>query len=183
MRCPRRVFGTTLGPHIMRDGERPARLHTSCADPVDPQTIRDLRKCVTAIYWGSSGAGCGRRVDCELVTKSRRRSAGKSSSNAAASSSISRLRRSCWSQRKKLVTNSIRQHTASSQKRPLGLLNSNDILFIFAARRQQIGPTLRLGPKTLLPSGLSILPAGPLHPKAPASALLRANGLAHFPAS
>jgi hypothetical protein len=44
---------------------------------------------------------------------------------------------SCWSQRKKLVTNSIRQHTASSQKRPFGLLNNNDNLFIFAARRQQ----------------------------------------------
>ena len=48
--------------------------------------------------WGSSGAGCGGRVDCELVTKSRRRSAGKTSSNAPASSSISRL----W--RKLLVT-------------------------------------------------------------------------------
>jgi hypothetical protein len=45
---------------------------------------------------------------------------------------------SCWSQRKKLVTNSIRQHTASSQKRPLGLLNNNDNLFIFAARRQEM---------------------------------------------
>jgi hypothetical protein len=66
VRCPRRVFGTTLGPHVMRGGERPARLYTSCADPVGPQTARDLRKCVSAIYWGSSGfkriwslAGCG----------------------------------------------------------------------------------------------------------------------------
>jgi hypothetical protein len=39
----------------MRDGERPARLCTSCADTVDPQTTRDLRKCVTAIY---CGCGC-----------------------------------------------------------------------------------------------------------------------------
>jgi hypothetical protein len=46
---------------------------------------------------------------------------------------------SCWSQRKKLVANSIRRHTTSSQKRPLGLLNNNDTLFIFAARRQS-GP-------------------------------------------
>jgi hypothetical protein len=50
-----RNFGTALGPHVMRDGERSARLYTSCADTTDPHTARDLGKCVTAIYWGSSG--------------------------------------------------------------------------------------------------------------------------------
>jgi hypothetical protein len=48
---------------------------------------------------------------------------------------------SCWSQRKKLVANSIRRHTTSSQKRPLGLLNNNDTLFIFAARRHVASQT------------------------------------------
>jgi hypothetical protein len=48
-------FGTALGPHVMRDGERPARLCTLCTCTNRPPTVRDLRKCVTAIYWGSSG--------------------------------------------------------------------------------------------------------------------------------
>jgi hypothetical protein len=57
----------------------------------------------------------------------------------------------------------------------LGLLNNNDNLFIFAARRQ-LGPTLRVGPNVVLPLWLFELNrygAAPL--KAPASALLRAR--------
>jgi hypothetical protein len=39
----------------MRDGERPARVCTSCVHTPRLTTRGDLRKCVTATYWGSSG--------------------------------------------------------------------------------------------------------------------------------
>jgi hypothetical protein len=39
----------------MRDGERPTPLCTSHTATFWPHTGGDLRKCVTAIYWGSSG--------------------------------------------------------------------------------------------------------------------------------
>src|ERR1700689_4746493 len=48
-------FGTSLGPRVMRDGERPARLCTLCTRANRPPTVRDLGKRVAAIYWGSSG--------------------------------------------------------------------------------------------------------------------------------
>jgi hypothetical protein len=48
-------FGTALGPHAMRDGERTARLCTLCTRANRPPAVSDLRKCVTTIYWGSSG--------------------------------------------------------------------------------------------------------------------------------
>jgi hypothetical protein len=48
-------LGTTLGPHVVRAGERPARRCTPCTPTSRPHTARDLRKCVTAIFWGSSG--------------------------------------------------------------------------------------------------------------------------------
>jgi hypothetical protein len=58
--CSRRresdsVLGTIFGPHVVRDAERPARLCTSRSAADHAQTARDLRKCFTAIYWGSSG--------------------------------------------------------------------------------------------------------------------------------
>jgi hypothetical protein len=49
------LVGTSLGPHVMRDGERPARLCTLCMRTNRPPPVSDLRKRVTAIYWGSSG--------------------------------------------------------------------------------------------------------------------------------
>jgi hypothetical protein len=48
-------LGTNWGPHVMRDGERPARLCTSHTAANRPRTAGDLRKRVAAIYWGSSG--------------------------------------------------------------------------------------------------------------------------------
>ncbi len=48
-------LGTILGPHVMRDGERPARLCTPCTATSRPSAAADLRKCVAATYWGSSG--------------------------------------------------------------------------------------------------------------------------------
>jgi hypothetical protein len=50
-----RNFGTALGPHVMRDRERLARLCTLCTRTNRPPTVSDPRKCVTATYWGSSG--------------------------------------------------------------------------------------------------------------------------------
>jgi hypothetical protein len=47
-----RNFGTALGPHIMRDGERTARPCTLCTRTNRPPTVCDLGKWVTAIYWG-----------------------------------------------------------------------------------------------------------------------------------
>src|SRR6516225_6824969 len=51
----RSTLGTILGPHVIRDGERPARLCTLCTVGFWPVTHAELGKCVTAIYWGSSG--------------------------------------------------------------------------------------------------------------------------------
>ncbi len=48
-------LGTILGPHVIRDGERPARLCTSCTNTTDPEYGGDLGKRHTPIYWGSSG--------------------------------------------------------------------------------------------------------------------------------
>jgi hypothetical protein len=48
-------MGTTLGPRAMRAGERPARLCTFRTITIRPEMPNDMRKCVTAIYWGSSG--------------------------------------------------------------------------------------------------------------------------------
>ena len=48
-------LGTILGPHVVRAGERPARLCTSCTATSWLELVRDLRKRVIAIYWGSSG--------------------------------------------------------------------------------------------------------------------------------
>jgi hypothetical protein len=45
------VLGTTLGPRVVRDAERPARLCTPCTPANRPRTAGDLRKRVTAIYW------------------------------------------------------------------------------------------------------------------------------------
>ena len=47
--------GTSRGPHVIRDGERPAWLCTLSMAPRSPQTARDLLKCVTAASWASSG--------------------------------------------------------------------------------------------------------------------------------
>jgi hypothetical protein len=49
------LLGTTLGPHVMFDRERPALLCTLYADTPRPTAGGDLRKRITAIYWGSSG--------------------------------------------------------------------------------------------------------------------------------
>jgi hypothetical protein len=49
------AVGTSLGPHVMRAVERPARLCTPCAATISLHTSGDLRKCVTTTYWGSSG--------------------------------------------------------------------------------------------------------------------------------
>jgi hypothetical protein len=46
--------GTVLGPHVMRDGERPARVGTLLRQKL-PLDTADQRKRVTAISWGSSG--------------------------------------------------------------------------------------------------------------------------------
>jgi hypothetical protein len=54
-RQPAGCLGTSRGPHVMRDGSRPARLCTLCADTTRPATCGDLRKRVTATSWGSSG--------------------------------------------------------------------------------------------------------------------------------
>src|SRR6516164_9842325 len=48
-------WGTILGPHVMRAGERPARLCTPRTATTPPHAAHDLRKRVTATYWGSSG--------------------------------------------------------------------------------------------------------------------------------
>jgi hypothetical protein len=47
--------GTIWGSHVMHGDERSARLCTSRTAANQPYTARDLRKGVTAIYWGSSG--------------------------------------------------------------------------------------------------------------------------------
>ena len=49
--------GTNWGPHVMRGDERPARLCTSCTAVNRPHNRGDLRKRVTAIYWGQVVAG------------------------------------------------------------------------------------------------------------------------------
>jgi hypothetical protein len=59
------TVGTNWGPHVMRDGERPARLCTSCTAIPWRITAADLRRCVTATFWGSSGPRFS-RVSAEL---------------------------------------------------------------------------------------------------------------------
>jgi len=49
------ILGTMLGPHVIRDGERPALLWASPTRPPTTQTISDLGKRLTATFWGSSG--------------------------------------------------------------------------------------------------------------------------------
>jgi DNA-binding transcriptional ArsR family regulator len=48
-------LGTSWGPHVERNGERPARRRTSCTPRTGTTPGSDQRKRVTAIYWGSSG--------------------------------------------------------------------------------------------------------------------------------
>ena len=55
-------LGTTLGPHVVRAGERPARRCTPWTPTSRPHTARDLRKCVTAIFWGQVVAGSNCRA-------------------------------------------------------------------------------------------------------------------------
>jgi hypothetical protein len=51
-------FGTVLGPHVVRDGERSARLCTSCTAASRPHIRGDQRKRVAAIYWRLSVSSC-----------------------------------------------------------------------------------------------------------------------------
>jgi hypothetical protein len=51
------IWGTGWGPHVMRDGERPARLWTSRTGTRRPQTAPELRECITALSWGQVVAG------------------------------------------------------------------------------------------------------------------------------
>jgi hypothetical protein len=48
-------LGTSLGPHVMRAPERPARLSTTGMGSRGSSVIAELRKCATATFWGSSG--------------------------------------------------------------------------------------------------------------------------------
>jgi hypothetical protein len=65
----RPVMGTILGPHVMRAGERPARLCTCRTATIWAMRRRDLPKRGTAIYWGSSGR---RFKSCQPDTGQRR---------------------------------------------------------------------------------------------------------------
>jgi hypothetical protein len=55
--CSRRresdsALGTSLGPHVVRGGERPARLRASCTPTDEPHTRGDLRKRVPLLTGG-----------------------------------------------------------------------------------------------------------------------------------
>jgi hypothetical protein len=50
-------FGTTLGPHVMHDGERPALLCTSCRAKSRRLTPVTRENAFTAIFWGQVVAG------------------------------------------------------------------------------------------------------------------------------
>jgi hypothetical protein len=53
--------GTGWGPLVIRVGERAARLCTLCTVTPGRISAAHQRKCITAIYWGSSGSnGYGR---------------------------------------------------------------------------------------------------------------------------
>jgi hypothetical protein len=69
--------GTGWGPLVIRVGERAARLCTLCTVTPGRISAAHQRKCVTAIYWGSSGSnGYGRlpagfarrRSSCQMTT-------------------------------------------------------------------------------------------------------------------
>ena len=83
-------LGTTLGPHVVRAGERPARRCTPCTPTSRPHTARDLRKCVTAIFWGSGGRRFklprSPRLGCAWRIRFRNASGGRSTARPAGGS-------------------------------------------------------------------------------------------------